>query len=77
MPCYDKYELFYGPDNESKSKALQRQLLAKQICNSCAFVQECLEESFNHEDFYGVRAGLDGDTRRQMYNRMTREEKAG
>jgi WhiB family redox-sensing transcriptional regulator len=59
--------LFYPADSaERKEDRLERELVAKRICASCAVREECLEAALARHESYGIWGGLNEFERRGL-----------
>ena len=57
--------LFFPPDaSERKEERLERELVAKRICQSCAVREECLEAALERHESHGIWGGLNEMERR-------------
>ena len=52
-------EVFFFQDDRSIE-------LAKAVCQHCPVSNQCLEDSIRTRDYYGIRAGLTGPSRRRI-----------
>lgn len=68
-----------GGLSEREIQARREDMLetAKAICLSCPVQAECLKEGEDHLDWFGIRAGLDGDARKARYRNRQRRKPAG
>lgn len=59
--------LFYPADSaERKEDRLERELVAKRICASCAVREDCLEAALARHESYGIWGGLNEFERRGL-----------
>jgi WhiB family redox-sensing transcriptional regulator len=59
--------LFYPADSaERKEERLERELIAKRICASCAVREDCLEAALARHESYGIWGGLNEFERRGL-----------
>lgn len=57
---------FFGPEGERAAARRCREELAKQVCNRCVVVSECLKYALAADEKYGVWGGLGEDERKQL-----------
>jgi WhiB family redox-sensing transcriptional regulator len=62
----NRYDLFLTPEIESNSKRKKRESLAKEICNRCVVIHDCLVDALINDE-YEVRGGLNAAERKAIY----------
>ena len=67
--------LFFGPDGERAAEREIREAKAKEVCEGCPVVAECLEEAIREPRQEGIWAGMDPDERTVQRRNILRRRK--
>ena len=57
---------FYHPENERGPSRARRETRAKQVCQGCPVVENCLRWALDTREPYGVWGGLSVEEREQL-----------
>lgn len=62
-------EIFFLPTNSRVHDKAKREAIAKQICEGCPVVQECLDHALRVPENYGVWGGTTPEERAELLDR--------